>query len=360
MKKDYYSILEITDEEKKLQGDEFKKMVKDHFRKLGRKWHPDKCKDESQKNEYEEKFKEIGEAYSVLSDETKRAQYDNPMSGGGFDSTFSNFNMEDILREFGGFGNGMFSHFGQRTNQPQKGRGIRLVLNVSLEDIYNGVEKTLKYKREEICHSCKGSGKTPQSIEERCSHCGGTGMIYQQVGPWQQMSTCPHCGGKGTSLKNPCPHCGGKGTELRDHEITFSIPTTIMDGGALNIRGEGHAPTNGKGEFGDVQIVIKEKQHETFFRDGYNLLQQIDVPVLDALLGCKIEVKTIDGKSLLTTIPPCSEDGTKIRFSGKGMKLPNSNRFGDMYGIINLVMPKSLTNREKDMIRQLKEESSFK
>lgn len=357
MKKDYYKILDLSEDEKKLQGDEFKKIVKNKFRALSRKYHPDKCKDESKKTEYEEKFKEIAEAYSVLSDDEKRQQYDNPSSMGGDFGGFGNFNMDDILREFGFGGFGGFN-YGQ-AQRTQKGKGMRMVLSVSLEDIFNGVEKTLKYKRYEVCKECKGSGKSSRSVEERCTHCGGTGQIIQHVGPWQQISTCPHCNGKGTILKNPCPNCKGEGIELTEHNVTFTIPKGVGNGYMIMLNGEGNAPSHGKGEFGDLQIILKENDHDKFIREGNDLYFELEVSVIDAILGCQKEIETIDGKTLLTNIPPCSENGTKIRFGGKGMPIYNTSRFGDMYGIITIKMPKTLTEREKELLGELKRETNF-
>lgn len=361
-KKDYYQILGITEEEKKLKGSDFEKVIKPKYKKLCVKYHPDKWTNgtEQEKKDAEEKFKEIAEAYSVLSDSTKREQYDNPMSGFKF-SGFGDFNPFDIMDSFG-FGN--FGGFGRQNNKNtiKKGQSLRMMVEISLEEAYSGVNKKIKYNAYETCDNCNGTGSDKDSTVETCPHCGGTGTIFSQNGYVQTITTCQHCGGKGTWIKNPCSKCGGNGVVQKSREIDIKIPKGVDDGYAFEITGGGHAPiqSNGKGVNGDLLIVIKVKEHDKFIRQGDNLMVQIEVPVLDAITGSKIEVDTINGTKLSCNIPKCVYDGFGLRFAEKGMPNIHNGKFGDMIGIIKIKMPKTISSEECDKINELKKSDNFK
>lgn len=361
MNKDYYNILGITEEEKKLQGKEFEKIIKPKYKKLCLQFHPDKQqgKSENEKKEAEEKFKEIAEAYSVLSDEKKRQEYDNPMSNFKFDG-FGGNGFNDFMNGFGFDFN--FNPFGNKGNQKRvvKGQSIRINLNVTLEDIYNGIEKNIKYKRMDKCPTCNGSGKGHNSRVETCSHCGGTGQFFQQNGFIQTITTCPYCNGKGTVLINPCPTCNGNGIVSTENTIKLTVPKGIANGSQITMQGQGNAPLNCDGIYGDLLIVINEIQHNKFERNGNDLYFELEIPVIDGILGCYVEVDTIDGKKLSTKISQGVEDGNQIRFGGKGMPIMNSNGYGNMIGIIRLKMPKILSNNDIQLLSKLKESENFK
>lgn len=355
-RKDYYKILGVS---KDASEDDIKKA----YKKLALKYHPDRNvnKSDKEKAEAEEKFKDVNEAYSILSDATKRSQYDNPTPDfGGFD--FSNFDPFSAFAGFGGFGNfGGFGGFGRNQEQQIiKGQSLRITVNTTLEDSLNGSTKTIKYKRKEVCNHCNGSGKTSQSREESCTQCGGTGTIITQNGTWQTMTTCPNCQGKGRILINPCSHCNGSGLEDKTHQVDITIPKGCCSGMQFVMNGEGHASPNKKGPNGDLIVNINEAPHEVFVRDGINLYQDINIPVIDGMLGCTIEVETLDGKVLATKIKQGTESGDKIRFKGKGVPHPQTGTMGDMIGVINLIMPKSLNETEIKLLNELKEQEHFK
>ena len=268
MKKDYYKILEISDDEKKLKGEPFNKELKKKYRSLCLKWHPDKCPSDDKKKEYEDKIKEINEAYAVLSDEAKRNEYDNPMSGGSFG------NVDDFMDWFNGFG------FNFTEKKEQRGQTIHITLKTSLEDLFNGVEKRIKYSRKVRCEECNGSGMTSQSKKETCSHCGGTGTILTQNSMWsQRITTCSHCNGKGFIIKNPCNKCGGSGLTTKEEEITVNIPKGSTHGMQLVFNGMGYASPS-TNLCGDLVVTIQEIAHEHFSRQGNDLYFILDVPVI--------------------------------------------------------------------------------
>ena len=354
-RKDYYNILGITDEEKKLQGKEFEQVLKKKYRILCKELHPDKQhgKSDKEKADAEERFKEVSEAYEVLSDEKKRQEYDNPMSGFGGFGGFGGFDPFDMMNGFG-FG-------GRQEPRVNKGQTMRIVVGVSLEDLYNGVTKTIKYNRQGTCKTCGGNGKSANTRIETCPHCGGTGQLFSRNGFMQTITTCPHCKGKGSKMVNPCPHCNGTGLEKEEVQLDITIPKGVQEGFQLIAQGKGCAPLNGDGIFGDLLIVIKENDHETFERNGNDLYFDLNVPIVDAMLGCNIEVTTIDGKRLTTKISSLIEEGTHIRFANKGMPIyGKNNQFGSMIGIIRLTMPKSLNKEEREILEQLKDKEHFK
>ncbi|MBR6516941.1 MAG: DnaJ domain-containing protein [Bacilli bacterium] len=360
-RKDYYKILGITDEEKNLKGDDFEKIIKSKFRKLSLKYHPDKNqgKTDEEKKVAEEQFKEISEAYSVLSDPKKREEYDNPMSNFQFGG-FGGSGFEDLFNHFNPFGSRM-DFGGGRANRVVKGSSIRIFVDLTLEEMYNGIKKTIKYKRNDSCSHCKGTGRTASSKEEMCSQCGGTGQLFTQRGGWQQIVTCPHCKGKGKVLINPCTHCGGNGLEVKEHQVELNIPKGVFGGLQFSVNHEGCAPEGGNGVYGDLIVVIREIQHEKFTREQLDLYVNLEVPIIDAILGCTKSIETIDGKTLSTKIPQGVEDGTKIRFVGKGMPNYDNNRqVGNMYAIIKLKLPKSLNDTETKLLNELKEQENFK
>lgn len=350
-RKDYYKILGITDDEKKLQGDEFEKVVKKKYRLNAIKYHPDKQqgKTEKEKSEAEEKFKEVSEAYEVLSDSQKRQEYDNPMSGF---SGFGGFDPFDMMSEFG---------FGSMNRGPVKGQNMRITIDVTLLELYNGITKKIKYKRNGVCKKCGGSGKSSNTRIEKCPKCNGTGQFVTRNGFMQTITTCPNCGGRGTWMVNPCTECHGNGLSLEEIELEITIPKGAVDGLKMSAQGQGCAPPNGKGIYGDLIVILNEVEHKQFERHGNDLVFDLELPVIDAILGCDKEVSTLDGRRLTTKISPLTEDGTQIRFGGQGMPVyGRDGMYGSMIGVVRVMMPKSLNEEEKKLLNELKTKENFK
>ena len=361
MKKNYYDILGITDDEKKLSGDEFNKILKTKYRKICLENHPDR---NPGNKEAEEKFKEAAEAYSVLSDSEKRKQYDNPTTGGAnFNSgfNFNDFNIDDIFRGFG-FGDfGGFGNFG-RSDAVIKGSNMRIRLKLTLKEMFDGVTKTIKYKRLDKCGHCDGKGLTKDSKVEKCKKCGGTGrLLYNPTPFFQQMTTCDACHGTGKITTNPCSHCNGRGVVLTEKEVSIDIPKGAFHGMQLTLKGYGNAPDKMDGIYGDLIIDITQNaDNEKYSREGNDLYFNINVPVLDAILGCDVTVNTIDGKKLSAKIPSGVTPGYAMRFKGYGMPNYGTSARGDMYGIVNIIMPKKLTREEKQKLLELKGSENFR
>lgn len=349
-KKNYYDILGV---DKTATQDE----IKNAYRKIAIKYHPDR---NPGNKEAEEKFKEAAEAYSVLSDENKRKEYDNPITGGQFNSNFNfnDFNIDEILNSFGFGGMGGFSH---NTKIIQRGGNIRLRMRLSLKEMYDGVKKKIKYHRNNKCNDCDGKGTTKDSKIEKCQHCGGTGKLYSRSGFFQQITTCGYCGGSGKITTNPCPKCGGNGVVNTEQEIEITIPKGAFPGMQLTAQGFGHAPKNMEGMFGDLIVDVYDKGiEEKYEREGNNLKVNIEIPVVDAILGCDTTIETISGKKLKAKIPSGTEDGYVMRFVGYGMPVYGSNNYGDLYGIVKLKMPKKISTEEKKLLESLKDKENFK
>lgn len=361
-RKDYYAILGVT---KEASQDDIKKA----YRKLAIKYHPDR---NPNNKEAEEKFKEIAEAYSVLSDEKKRSEYDNPSSAfNGPD--FGSMNMDDILRQFGfgmdGMAHGGFDPFAgfddmfthsQRQQVQQKGSNIRVKVDVSLSDVLNGCHKKIRYKCLIPCDKCGGSGSNGAPQYERCPHCGGTGQLFRQEGNMQIITTCQYCHGQGKSLKNTCQKCNGNGVISSYKEVEFDIPKGVADGMQMIINGQGNAPLRNKGICGDLVVVIHEKEDKNFIRNKSDLFFELKIPVIDAIIGQEKELITIDEKTLLVKIPECVSDGHKIRVKGYGLPTYGTDKRGDMIGVVKIVMPHKITTEERNALIQIKEKYNFK
>lgn len=365
MRKNYYDILGITDEEKKLHGEEFSKIAKKKFRTLSLKFHPDRNLGDK---EAEAKFKEIAEAYSVLGDESKRKEYDNPTYNFEFNGgpDFGGMGMEDILKHFG-FG-GMdfgFGHNRQPREQNIKGSSIRINLKLTLEEMYNGVTKKVRYKRFEPCDNCNGSGMTAESRRKTCRSCGGSGTIISgngfNGGFMSFSQTCPTCGGQGYIIENPCPHCKGHGIiQKTTNETEINIGKGVVPRMNLIIQGKGNFPPKGKGTPGDLIVLIEAIDHDKFELVNNDLLYTLSIGVIDAIMGCECAVNTIDGKRLTVKIPQGTNNGHKFRFRGYGMPIYGSSKFGDMIITIDVEMPSSLNTNERALLAQLRNEEHFK
>lgn len=356
-KKDYYEILGVaktaTDEE-----------IKRSFRKLAKQYHPDINKEPGA----EEKFKEIGEAYSVLSDPNKRRQYDQfghaafQNGGGAGASGFGGFdagdiNLDDILNDLfgGGFsGFGGFGRSNRSSNRSTRGKDVRVVLNLTFEEAAFGCEKDVKINITGECSNCKGKGGFNEST---CRTCGGSGRILEQqqtiFGYMQTQKTCPDCKGLGKSYDTICDNCHGKGVVDKTKTLTVTIPEGVDEGFQLRLSGKGNAGANG-GASGDVFIEFKIKEHPLFERDGSDIYLEVPVTFVDAALGCKKEIPTLYGNIILE-IKPGTQNYTKLKIKGKGIKTPNSSLKGNMYAVINIITPTKLDRKQKKLLEELKE-----
>lgn len=354
-KKDYYEVLGVsktaTDEE-----------IKRAFRKLAKQYHPDINKEPGA----EEKFKEIGEAYAVLSDANKRRQYDqfghaafeNGGSGGG--TGFQGFNMgdidlEDILGDLFGGGFRGFSGFGgssRTSSRPSKGEDIRVVLNLTFEEAAFGCEKDVKLNLTSECSRCKGKGGFN---EKTCRTCGGAGKVLEQAqtifGYMQTQKTCPDCKGRGKTYETICDECHGKGVVEKVKTLTVTIPEGVDEGYQLRLSGKGNAGLNG-GPNGDVFLEFKIKDHPLFERDGADIYLEVPVTITDATLGCKKEIPTLYGNIILE-IKAGTQNYTKLKIKGKGIKLPNSISKGNMYAVVNIIIPTKLDRKQKALLQDL-------
>jgi molecular chaperone DnaJ len=367
MRKDYYKILGLSDEEKNLHGEEFEKLIKGKFRKISLECHPDRLqgKSDAEKKAGEERFKEASEAYEVLSDEKKRAEYDNPASNFQFNGMggFSGMDIDEVLRNLGGFGpmGGMgFDFMGGRQEVVQRGSNIRISFNLTLEELFNGVTKKIKYKRYVICDNCHGTGLTAQSKKKTCRTCGGSGTVIGGTAMFTRISTCPTCGGKGHFIENPCPKCGGHGLVQGENEIEVQIPKGVCEGMTLINHGMGNMPPHGEGVSGDLHIVVHELKHKIFERDGNDLEINVEVPMVDAIMGCEVDIPTIDGRMLKAKVKPCTYDGYKLKFKGFGMPIYGTSQRGDMIANVLYKMPKSLNEKEKRLLGELKQQEHFR
>lgn len=356
-KRDYYEVLGVS---KTATQDELKKA----YRKLARKYHPDLNKDNA---EAAEKFKECNEAYSVLSDEQKRAQYDQfghaafenggMGGGGGFGGAggfggFGGSGMEDIFDMFFGGQGGR----GGRSSKagPQRGADLRFDLEISFEEAAFGLEKEINLYRDEVCDYCHGEGAEPGSKVETCPECNGSGYVrYTQNTMFGQMVNerpCSRCKGEGKIISEPCKECRGKGTVKRNKKLKVKIPAGVDNGSRLRVAGEGEAGAKG-GPSGDLYVYLYVKPHKFFERDGTTVLCEVPINIVQATLGADIKVPTLDGQVTMK-IPEGTQPGKVMRIKGKGIpSLRNSSR-GDQLVRIKVVVPTKLSDKQKDALRK--------
>ncbi|MEG0977234.1 MAG: molecular chaperone DnaJ, partial [Bacilli bacterium] len=357
-KKDYYEILGVS---KTASDDEIKRA----FRKLAKEYHPDINKNAGA----DEKFKEIGEAYSVLSDESKRKQYDqfghaafqNGGGGagaggfGGFDA--GDINLDDILNDLFGGGFSGFGGFGRgRGNSSSKSREAgpdsRIVLNLTFEEAIFGCEKDIKLELNTTCSACNGKGGFN---EKTCKTCNGAGRVLEQqqtiFGYMQTQKTCPECRGVGKSFEEKCDVCNGKGIVLKTKTLTVTIPEGVDDGYQLKLSGKGSSGKNG-GPAGDIYIEFVIKKHPLYERHGEDIYLEVPTTITEASLGVKKEIPTLYGNVLLE-IKPGTQNYTKLKLKGKGVKEPNSMSKGNMYAIINIITPTKLDRKQRNLLEEL-------
>lgn len=363
-KRDYYDILGVS---KSAAADEIKKA----YRKLAIKYHPDKNPGDK---EAEENFKEAAEAYEVLSNPEKKQRYDQfghagAAAGGGYGG--GHMNMEDIFSQFGDifggggspfdsfFGGGGQSGGGRRV---QRGSNLRIKVKLTLEEIAKGAEKKIKVNKQVTCKTCDGSGAKDRSSVQTCSTCGGSGTVRRVtntiLGQMQTSSTCPTCNGSGTQIKAKCTSCHGDGIVRGEETITINIPAGVAEGMQLSMSGKGNAAPHG-GVPGDLIILIEEVPHETLKREGNNVVYDLHINFVDAVLGSTQEVPTIEGRAKIK-IEPGTQGGKILRLKGKGVPEVNSYRRGDQLIYVNVWTPKAISREERDLLEKLQDSPNFK
>jgi molecular chaperone DnaJ len=324
--------------------------IKKAYRKLALQHHPDRNPGDRQA---EEKFKEVSEAYQVLSDSQKRAQYDQfghaafgdggPFAGGfdftaGFEDIFG-----DIFGEFFGAGTG-------RRRGRGRGEDLRYNLTLSFEEAVSGVEKKIKIPRHGPCETCHGAGAKPGTAPQTCPTCRGRGQVSFQQGFFSVSRTCNQCQGQGTLIKDPCATCGGSGRVRKLHTLSVKIPAGVDTGSRLKLRGEGETGPAG-GASGDLYVVIQVEQHPIFIRDNLDIICEVPISFVQAALGAEIDVPTLDGKVKMK-IPAATQSGKVFRMKGKGIKDVQGYRQGDQHVRITVETPTHLTSRQKELLKE--------
>lgn len=363
-KKDYYDLLGV---EKTASENDIKKA----YRKLAMKYHPDKFSNasEKEKKEAEEKFKEVNEAYQVLSDPDKRAKYDRFghaafENGGGGAGGFGGFggfegfgNAEDIFSSFFGGGGGFGGFGGGRQRGPEPGADLRVDVTLTLEEVAKGVEKEINYRRQAKCKTCNGTGAEPGSNLKTCDKCNGTGKIKVTqrtvFGNFQSVEECDKCKGKGKIPEKKCKSCNGTGLERETVKKTVKIPIGIEDGQRLRLSGMGDASTDG-GPNGDLYIFIHVKEHDFFVRHGDDIICEIPITFAKAALGGEIDIPTLKGKKSIK-IPAGTQNGKVFRLKGEGINNPRGYVPGDQLVKIIIEVPTNLNDDQQEFLRKFDE-----
>jgi molecular chaperone DnaJ len=364
-KRDFYEILGVS---KSASADEIKKA----YRKVAMQFHPDRNPGDK---EAEEKFKEAAEAYEILSDADKRAQYDRfghaafsqGRGGGGHPG---GMNMDDIFSNFGDiFGDDVFGSFfggGGRGRSQTRGRGargsdLRVKLKLNFEEIAKGATKTIKVKKYVICNTCNGSGAKDSGSIQSCSACGGSGQVRRVqstfLGQMQTVSTCPTCNGAGTIITNKCTSCKGDGRVFGEETVSLNIPAGVQEGMELRMEGKGNAGERG-GMSGDLRVLIEEEQHPELHRDGLNVAFELHVSFPDAVFGTEVTVPTIDGKAKIK-IPAGTQSGKIFRLKGKGFPSVQSYEKGDQLIHVNIWTPQHVDADERKALEKLASSGNF-
>ena len=352
-KRDYYEVLG-------LQKGASEAEIKKAFRKMAMKYHPDKNPGDK---EAEEKFKEVNEAYSILSDPEKKSKYDRfghagvdpnaGFGGGGFGGAGG---FDDIFDMFGNmFGGGFGGGGARRKNGPMKGRDLQKAITITFEEAAFGTKKEISITKYVKCNTCNGEGTAPGTSKTTCSRCGGTGQVHTvqktPFGQFQSTGPCPECGGKGTKIETPCPDCGGTGKVRKTIKINVDIPAGVDNDSVIPIRGQGEPGENG-GPNGDLYVVISVKPHRLFKREGDNLFLDLPITFDQAALGDDITVPTLDGK-VSYKIPAGTQPNTMFRLKGKGVKNVRNGRMGDLYVKVILEVPTKLDRKQKKAIEEM-------
>jgi molecular chaperone DnaJ len=359
-KRDYYEVLNVT---RSASADEIKKA----YRKVAMQYHPDRNPGDKGA---EEKFKEAAEAYEVLSDSDRKAQYDRfghaGMRGNGGAHQYSN--MEDIFSQFGDiFGDSGFESFfggGRRSSgrsRGTRGSNLRVKIKMNYEEIAKGVTKQIKVKKYVSCNVCNGSGAKDKNSVQTCSTCGGSGQVRKVtntfLGQMQTVTTCPTCSGEGTTITHTCGNCKGEGRVYGEETVSIDIPAGVQEGMQLSVGGRGNAGERG-GSNGDLLILIEEEPHPELHRDGINVGHELHISFTDAVFGTQVEVPTIDGRAKIK-IPAGTQSGKIFRLKGKGFPAVNSYEKGDQLISVNVWTPQNLSAEEKAMLESVTQSPNF-
>ena len=348
-KRDYYDILGVP---RGAQTED----IKSAFRRLARQYHPDVNK----APDAEERFKEINEAFAVLSDDQKRAAYDRfghaGLDGMGGMPDFSNIDLGDIFEELFGFGFGRRSG-GQQRNVPRRGADLQYNLTLAFEEAVFGVEKEVEFTRDEVCARCDGAGAEPGTTKSACPTCGGRGEVRQTrqtfFGNMVQVATCPNCRGKGEIIGTPCKTCNGRGLERKTLKKSVKIPGGVDNGTQVRLGSEGQPGLNG-GPQGDLYIAINVREHRYFKRRDDEIMLDLDINVAQAALGAEVEVPTVDGATLLS-IPAGVQTGKVLRMRGKGVPHLRGGGRGDQLVVVDVAIPRKLNAEQRKLFEQLAE-----
>ena len=365
-KRDYYEILNVS---KDASADDIKKA----YRKVAMQFHPDRNPGDKSA---EEKFKEAAEAYEVLSDSDKKAQYDRfghagvSGNGRGFGGAS---NMEDIFSQFGDiFGDDIFGSFfggqgGGRRGNGQRSRGVRgsnlrIKLKLNYEEIAKGVSKQIKVKKHVTCTTCNGNGAKDKNSVQTCSTCGGSGQVRRVsntfLGQMQTVTTCPACNGEGSAITHKCTACKGEGRLYGEETVTLDIPAGVQEGMQLSVGGRGNAGERG-GAPGDLIVLIEEEPHKELHRDGVNVAYELYISFTDAVFGTQVEVPTIDGRAKIK-VPPGTQSGKIFRLKGKGFPAINSYEKGDQLIYVNVWTPQQVSSEERSALEKMGQSPNFK
>lgn len=359
-KRDYYEVLG-------LQKDATKEQIKGAYRKLALQYHPDRNKSAGA----EDRFKEVSEAYAVLSDDAKRAQYDRFGHEGiqgrySSEDIFRTTNFDEILRDlgfggFGGFSGSIFDmFFGNMTGSgrgARRGADLRYDLEITLEQVANGLVTEIEVPRTERCPTCKGSGARPGSNPRVCTECGGRGQVQRVssagFAQFVRVETCRNCRGRGQILDNPCRECRGTGTVQRKRKISVKIPAGIEDESSLRLRGEGDAGDSGSAA-GDLYVVCHIMHHNFFTREEKDLLCEVSISMADAALGTTIQVPTIEGNPAEVEVPSGIQSGGVLRLKGRGIPSLGGTSRGNQLITVKVAIPTKLTDKQKDLLKELR------
>jgi len=350
-KTDYYEVLGVPKSESE-------ENIRRAFRKKAMEYHPDRNKN----SDAEEKFKDINEAYQVLSDSKKRAHYDRVghagMNGGngGFDRPFDG---SDV---FSGFGDIFDSFFGdssgRRANEAQRGGDIQQRVTLTFDEAVFGVEKEIEVSRVEPCHHCSGAGHEPGSNVKTCNTCQGNGQVRRTqrslFGQFAQITACPSCQGKGSIIEVPCSNCKGVGLERRQRKTAVAIPAGVQGGMQVRLTGEGDVGRNG-GPPGNLYVQVAVREHPVFEREEFDLIYELPLNMVEAALGVEKEVPTLDGVTEVLKVPHGTQPGHEFRIKGKGVPHIHSNRRGDLRVLVDIQVPERLNSRQKELLKELAE-----
>jgi len=343
-KKDYYEVLGVN-------RDASEEEIKKAFKKLAMKFHPDRNPDNPKA---EESFKEAKEAYEILSDDQKRAAYDqyghagvDPSMGGG---GFGGFNSGNFSDAFGDIFGDIFGGARNQRSNVYRGADLRYNLEISLEDAAKGTETKIRIPVQTSCETCHGSGARPGTSPVTCTTCNGHGQVRMQQGFFSVQQTCPKCHGTGKMVKEPCPTCHGGGRVKQNKTLNVKIPAGVDEGDRIRLSGEGEAGVNG-GPTGDLYVVVHLKEHPIFQREGANLHCEMPISFSAAALGGEIEVPTLDGAAKMK-IPAETQTGSVFRLRGKGIKPLRSSEHGDLMVHVVVETPVRLTEKQKDLLRE--------